>query len=76
MQRLLSRLKTAVLATLKVSWQLGVEALQGLRQSAVKTKQQAHEVFATRWGLWGWWGLEVIVGTGGDCGDLKWGDGG
>ncbi|PSC73283.1 Plasma membrane iron permease [Micractinium conductrix] len=44
-QRLLSRLQTAVVATMKVAWQLGREAFHGLRHSTVKAKVQAEHTF-------------------------------
>ncbi|KAL4423882.1 hypothetical protein ABPG75_001183 [Micractinium tetrahymenae] len=44
--RLLSRCATAVLATARVAWQLGGDALQTLRRSTVQAKSQAAETFA------------------------------
>ena len=53
-QRLLSRLQTAVVATMKVAWQLGREAFHGLRHSTVKAKVQAEHTFVNRWVGVGW----------------------
>ena len=50
LSRLLSRLRTAVLATGKVTWQLGGEALLGLRRSAAMAKARASQSFTRRWG--------------------------
>ncbi len=43
MSRLLSRLSTAVLATGRVTWQLGGEALNGLRINALRAKDRVAE---------------------------------
>lgn len=47
--RLLTRCATAVLATARVSWQLGGDALKSLRRNTVQAKSQAAESFARRW---------------------------
>ncbi|KAL4434780.1 hypothetical protein ABPG77_005307 [Micractinium sp. CCAP 211/92] len=44
--RLLTRCATAVLATARVSWQLGGDALKSLRRNTVQAKSQAAESFA------------------------------
>lgn len=46
--RLLSRCATAVLATARVSWQLGGDALKTVRHNTVHAKSQAAETFARR----------------------------
>lgn len=46
LHRLACRLSTAVAATCKVTWQLGGEALQGLRHSLDRTRQEAAQGFA------------------------------
>lgn len=48
MHRLAMRLQTAVLATLRVTWQLGGEALHALRANARVAKQRAEQGFGTR----------------------------
>lgn len=48
LHRLACRLSTAVAATCKVTWQLGGEALQGLRHSLDRTRQEAAQGFAER----------------------------
>lgn len=49
LHRLASRLSTAVLATGRVTLQLGGDALRGASRSAVHTTQKAQQGFATRW---------------------------
>jgi hypothetical protein len=46
--RLLSRLNTAVLATARVTWQLGRDALEGLRKGAASARGRAAEAYAKR----------------------------
>lgn len=46
--RLLTRCATAVLATARVTWQLGGDALKTLRRNTVQAKSQAAETFARR----------------------------
>lgn len=48
LHRLACRLQTAVAATIKVTWQLGGEALQGLRHNLDRTRQDAAKGFADR----------------------------
>lgn len=48
LSRLLSRLHTAVLATGRVAWQLGGEALHGLPKVAVRAKDKAAESLSRR----------------------------
>ena len=48
LHRLACRLSTAVAATGKVTWQLGGEALQGMRHSLERTRQEAAQGFADR----------------------------
>ena len=49
LHRLACRLQTAVVATCKATWQLGGEALQGVRSSLGRTQQDAAKGFADRW---------------------------
>ena len=50
LHRLACRLQTAVAATGKVTWQLGGEALQGMRHSLERARQEAGQGFAERRG--------------------------